>query len=50
MCALSSVEQSSQAINSQSVKVCAITESSASLRKAAPLRMFMMTLTRGIGD
>jgi len=50
MSALSSVELASQAINSQSVKVWAVTESSASRRKAAPLRMFMMTLTKGIGD
>ncbi len=46
--ALESVERSSQTINSQSENVCASTLSIASRRGAAPLRTFVMTLTRGI--
>src|SRR5271157_4001800 len=48
MFALPSVEQSSQMIISQSLKVCAMTLSRVSRRVEAPLRTFTITLTRGI--
>src|SRR5271165_3880151 len=48
MRALSSVEQSSQTISSQSAKVCARTEAMASRSVVAPFHTFIMTLTEGI--